>query len=598
MKYYNVLFQPEGTRVCVHAGATILEAAGRAGIILDTVCGGRGVCRKCAVRLSPSDQEVLACQYEVQADLTVLVPVEARFFEQKILVHGLERQVTVSPCVAKTCLNITTTTPAALDAALTATFGAGLYVLGQQADRQLRQLPPELSGQGLTVIYRYSAEDISEQPPAVHILGFEHGDTCNSLFGVAVDIGTTTVVSKLVDLHEGQCLATVADMNPQTVFGDDVISRIAYADSGQKLQQLQQAIIDCINGQIQRVCRTAGIEPQNVYELVAAGNTTMNHIFLGFPIRQLGQAPYRAWSVKAHDVTAAELGLAISPAGNVHTIENIAGFVGSDTTAVALAVGLDCVEQPTLVVDIGTNGEVVLAAGGKLLAASCAAGPAFEGARISQGSRAVTGAIERVLVNGDQMGLEVIGAGRARSICGSGLIDAVAALLDLGVIDSTGRFVDADRLRERLPPSILTRIIQCYGQAGFVVAAGNGCEDVVLTQKDIREVQLAKGAIRTGIKLLQARMGVADADIQQVLLAGAFGNYIRREAALRIGLLPAVPVERIHFVGNAASSGAVTILVNRHCRALAGRLAGRIQYVEIAHEPDFPTVFAESMFFK
>jgi len=303
---------------------------------------------------------------------------------------------------------------------------------------------------------------------------------------------------------------------------------------------------------------------------------------------QLGQAPYKAFSLDAKDLSPQKIALQINPAGNIHTAGNIAGFVGSDTVAVALAVDINSADEMTLAVDIGTNGEIVLGTADKLYAASCAAGPAFEGARISCGSRAMEGAIQAVVINEADLDLDVIGNCPPYSICGSGLIDAVAVLLDLGVIDRTGRFANPGKL----PPAIRSRIVKYNNQPAFVLA-----ERLLLTQQDIRQVQLAKAAIRAGIKLLQKKIGLEDDDIKQVLLAGAFGNYIRRESALRIGLLPNLPLERIHFIGNAAASGAQMLLLSRDCRTQAKKLARKIEYIEIANELDFQTVFAESMIF-
>jgi uncharacterized 2Fe-2S/4Fe-4S cluster protein (DUF4445 family) len=330
----------------------------------------------------------------------------------------------------------------------------------------------------------------------------------------------------------------------------------------------------------------------------------MNHIFLKLPVTQLGQAPYKAFSVDARDLPADQLALQINPAGNIHTAGNIAGFVGSDTTAVALAVGMDSTQDLTLTVDIGTNGEIILGTKEKLYAASCAAGPALEGARITCGSRAAEGAIEAVVVNDSRQGglrhdidLDVIGGCAPRSICGSGLIDAVAVLLNLGIVDTTGRFADPGTLRGSISDAIASRIRTELGEPAFILAENADAGIVFLTQKDIREVQLAKAAIRAGIKLLQKKIRLENSDIKQILLAGAFGNYIRKESALRIGLLPDVPPECIHFVGNAASSGAQMLLLSQHCRTTAKKLARRIEYVEIANEPDFQAVFADSMSF-
>ncbi len=397
MRHYNVTFEPDGRRISIHAGATLLEAAGQAGIILNTACGGKGTCKKCAVMvrrahhpeqrrgIEPGSKAVLACQYTIESDVTVTIPPASRFFEQKILTEGTRAKAQGRP-------------------------------------------------------------DVWEK----------YRDRAEKIFGLAVDIGTTTVVVKLLNMKDGRCIATEAELNPQTQYGDDVISRIAYAQSdplrrseseaSAKLAELRKAITDCINKLISRLCKQAHINAEHIYEACIVGNTTMNHIFLGFPIAQLGQAPYRAFSVEAHNRRPDELKLSINPAGNIYTVENIAGFVGSDTTAAALAAGIDSADEMTLIVDIGTNGEIVLGTANELYAASCAAGPALEGARISCGSRASEGAIEAVIVSKNDIDLDVIGGRLPRSICGSGLIDAVAVLVQLGIIDKTGRFAEAEKL--------------------------------------------------------------------------------------------------------------------------------------------------------
>ncbi len=524
MRHFTITFQPDGKKISIHAGSTLLEAAYTAGIILNTACGGKGICHKCAVLIQPDNEQVLACQYTIDSDLAVTVPPTSRFFEQKILEHGIDREI--EPTLLKP------------------------------------------------------------------------GDTAEAIFGLAVDIGTTTVVAKLIDLADGKLIATQADFNPQAVHGDDVVSRITFAQTDKQLTELQRLIIECINKLIAELCKRAGIDPNRIYEMTAVGNTTMTHIFLRLPIIQLGQAPYKAYSLDAHDTPARDLNIKINPEANVHTVENIAGYVGSDTVAAALAADINLAEQLTLLVDIGTNGELVCGNKDRLYAASCAAGPALEGARISQGSLAVSGAIEAVFTNADDIDVDVIGDGPPSSICGSGLVDAVAVMLDLGVLDSTGRITNPASSKSKIPPDVVRRIIVKNDQPAFVLAfADNGAPAVVLTQQDIREVQLAKAAIAAGIRLLLKKLNLKEDDLQRILLAGAFGNYIRRSSALRIGLLPAVPEERIHFVGNAASSGARMILLNRTARELAGHLARKIQYVEIAHEPEFMNIYTNSMTF-
>ena len=323
----------------------------------------------------------------------------------------------------------------------------------------------------------------------------------------------------------------------------------------------------------------------------------MNHLLLNFPVAQLGQAPYHAYSVAAHDKPAAEMRLKIHPAGQLHTIENIAGFVGSDTVAAALASGMDMLDAPTLLVDIGTNGELVLGTGNKLWAASCAAGPALEGAGILFGSPAQDGAIQRVLINDEDIDTDVIGGIAARSLCGSGLIDAVAVMLDLGIIEETGRFAEPATIVPPLPKAIAKRLTEYDGQPAFRFSAEGTPLPVVLTQKDIRQFQLAKAAIRAGIQLLCQAAELPEDKLVRILLAGAFGNYIRRESAVRVGLLPGPGVERIRFVGNAAGAGATMILISRHARELAAGLAQQIQYVEIAHQSAFQDAFSACLLF-
>ena len=525
MKHFTITFKPDNKQISIHSGARLIEAAGQAGIILNAVCGGKGICKKCLVKLEPDGREVLACQHRVESDLTVTIPNSSRFFEQKILEHGIDRQIDLAAAVHE----------------------------------------------------KYQGKVSTDK-----------------IFGVAVDIGTTTVVAKVINITDGQCHATEAALNPQSRYGDDVISRIAYAPNDKKLAELNKVIIDCVNDLTAKLCEKTSVDLNHIYEMCVVGNTTMNHIFLKLPVTQLGQAPYKAFSLDAHDIPPSELALQMNSAGNVHTVENIAGFVGSDTTAVALAVDMNLAEEMTLVVDIGTNGELVLGTKDKLYAASCAAGPALEGAQIACGSRAAEGAIEAVVVNEDDIDLDVIGNCPARSICGSGLIDAVAVMSELGIIDRTGRFSEPAELVTKVPPAIISRIIEQDGEPAFVL---DETGTVFLTQRDIRQMQLAKAAIRAGIKLLEKKIGLEDSDIEQILLAGAFGNYIRKESALRIGLLPDVPLERIVFVGNAAAAGARMILLSRHCRDKAGELARTIEYIEIAHEPGFQDVYADCMFF-
>ncbi|MHC4264697.1 MAG: ASKHA domain-containing protein [Planctomycetota bacterium] len=527
MEHFNIKFEPDGKGISIHKGATILEAASRAGIIINTPCGGKGICQKCQVQLPPDEKSVCSCQYHIESELTVKIAPQARFFEHKILTEGLDTEITIEHDIYKQYLQI--------------------------------------------------ASD-------------------KNILGLAVDIGTTTVVVKLIDLTTGKNLASQAVLNPQAIYGDNVISRISYADTEQKLYELHNVIVDCINHLARSLCKSAGAQTQDIFEVCAVGNTTMNHIFLKLPIKQLGQAPYEPVLLDACNKKPAQMSLNTNNKGNIHTPPNIAGFVGSDTIAVALAVDIEASDENTLIIDIGTNGELLLARNSKIYAASCAAGPALEGSGISCGSRAANGAIEAVFTNEDDIDFDVIGDVPPKSICGSGLIDAAAILVELGVVDSTGRFVEFQKL-ENLNKAISSRLTFIDKQPVFILVE-NTRNKVFISQKDIRQIQLAKAAIRTGIQLLQQKLGIKDNEIKQIYLAGAFGNYIKVENAIKIGLLPDIPEQAFHFIGNAAASGAQMMLLSSEYRKKAQKLARKIEYVEIAYEKSFETLFAKFMAFK
>ncbi len=588
MKHCNITFLPEGKGIAIHQGASLLEAAGQVGIILNSPCGGQGICRKCRVLIGTAKEPALACQTKVFEDLEVWIPPESRFIRQQILEHGIRREMTVSARICKKFLPSPPATPEDVLQNLSDSLAAQATLHSEVFWDESRLASPG----GLTAVLVLTGNNYE-------LLCLESGDTQNILYGVCVDIGTTTLVLQLLDLLSGKILQTASSANPQIRYGDDVIGRIHHGQTKEGLGQLHQCLIRRLNELIAEVCRKQGIDSEQIYEMTAVGNTTMHHLLHEYPVVQLGQIPYNAYSIAAEDRNAKKAGIRIHPAGRLYTLENIAGFVGSDTVAAALAAGLDTAEQVCLLVDIGTNGELVLGTKDRLVSASCAAGPALEGARILFGSRAEDGAIQRVLTNDQDLILDVIGSIPAKTICGSGLIDAVATMLDLGVIGSNGGFSEKKILESRVSQSITERIIEYRGQPAFVLAWKESSSEpsVVLTQKDIREVQLAKAAISAGIRLLLKTMGLTEKQIERLYLAGAFGNYIQKRSAIRIGLLPNIPEGKIHFIGNAAGSGAYMSLINRQCRQTASDLARRIQYIEIARERDFQDVFAESILF-
>ncbi|MGE5674314.1 MAG: ASKHA domain-containing protein, partial [Mycobacterium leprae] len=353
--------------------------------------------------------------------------------------------------------------------------------------------------------------------------------------------------------------------NPQAVYGADLMSRLSHALGGEANRlALQEQVLEAVRQMLARLCRKAGVSPEAVTGATLVGNTAMHHLFLGLPVADLALAPYRPAVLAGYEATLPGL-------PPLYALPNVAGFVGADAVGAALAVGLDETAATTLLVDIGTNGEMLLAHRGQIYACSAPAGPAFEGGEISQGMRANPGAIESVTFDGTRLAVGVIPGAPPRGICGSGLLDAAAALLQSGWMEHTGRLV-----------------------SGQAVALTEG---VNLTQKDIRSLQLAKGAIRSGIDLLLHVAGIEPAQVEAIRLAGAFGNYLRPESALAIGLLPPVPPERVVPVGNSAAAGAKLALLSAAARERAEALAARVQHIDLATHPDFEEIFMVALDF-
>lgn len=597
MKHFQVHFQPDDIIAIVHAGSTLLEAAGQAGIIIANPCGGMGRCGKCKVQLLPSSKEILACQFRIDHNVTVQIPESSRFFSQKILEQGAEHHTLPAPAILKIFID---TPPSSVDdfCQLLSEKIQLQFTIQDSINAEAAESLNAWRNTGVTAVLALSSVG---DKPTYRVTGFEPGNTSNILYGMAVDIGTTTIVAYLLDLKTGRKAATVSSGNPQSLYGADVISRINYAQTDEGLLRLHHIVIDCLNELIKKAAAAAGIDSSCIYEIAIVGNTTMNHLFLKHPVKQLGQAPYRAYSLLAADHSPSQLQIKINPAGNIHTAANIAGFVGSDAVAAVLACKMEAASENILLVDIGTNGEIVLSAGGHLLASSCAAGPALEGGGIEFGSRAQKGAIERVLYEGNDIDVDVIESDTALTICGSGLIDAAAVLLKAGIIESSGQFCSPETLSPFTTPSMRNRLIAYKNEPAFVLAGtykNKHWENaVLLTQKDIRQLQLAKAAIRTGIELLLKEASIDAEKIGKVLLAGAFGNYIQKDSAVRIGLLPSIQLEKIHFVGNAAGTGAEMILISSQMRQQAVHLAQSIHYVEIAKQELFHSAFSEFLLF-
>lgn len=607
-----VTFEPQGRTVRVAAGARLTEAAAAVGITLDQPCGGEGVCGKCQVVFRPPapdpsgaerqalstsqlEQGVrLACLAAVVEPVTVEIPDTSILASRhRILTETIdptEGRGFADPVVQKRYVEMPQ--PDRSDAIA-------------DLDRIEREVGPlrvdldllrELSDRLRRTEFRGTIVTSGER-----LLDFEAGRTEDENYGVAIDLGTTTLAAVLVDLNSGADLAVTSLLNPQTRFGDDVLTRIQFAsDEPQGLDKLHAAIVAAVNQVIGELARSAGASRERIYSISLAGNTTMQHLFFRMNPRYLGQAPFASTASGASRFSAAEVGLEAHPRARVYALPSIGGFVGGDIVAGLLATDLAHSGETRLLVDVGTNGEIVLAAGGKLLAAATAAGPAFEGARIGQGMRGATGAIERVTFN-QRLETEVIGGVRPLGLCGSGLIDLSAELLRHGVMRPDGRFHPPGQVNPALSDDLRRRCVELDGQAAFLLAdadeSGSG-RPIALTQRDIRQLQLASGAIRAGIQVLLKRASIEPADLDSLLIAGGFGNYIRRSNAQRIGLIPAgVSPEAIRFVGNTSLAGARLALLSRAARRQAELLVQRIEHIDLSTASGFRDAFAEAMFF-
>ncbi len=607
MVEFSVTFRPSDCRSTASDGQTIQSVAAGAGLMLQTPCGGEGRCGKCLVQVegavtppAPAERRVLdaaqltdgwrlACQARVAGNVTVTVPDSSLVVEHRIMVEGAERELEIHPNIAKVALHLpmpSVEDPRAdLSRVLDALSG---HVRAVDRIAPLRQLPGVL---------RENRFQITAVAANGELLALERGDTSDDSYGLAVDIGTTTVVAYLCHLPTGKSVAVASDLNSQSQYGDDVISRIQVANSGDEgLAALSGAVTTVINDLAERVCHEARVSESAIYELCVVGNTCMSHLFLGVPPAGLGSLPFVQAFRSSQSVRAAELGIGVHPEALVYVVPNVGGFVGADTVGVILASELDRADGLRVAIDIGTNGEIVAARDGELYAASTAAGPAFEGARIAQGMRAALGAIERVQIE-DDVQCHVIGDVSARGICGSGVVDAVAELVRVGVIAETGRMLERKDV-PGLPEKVSARLVRNQDGAAFVLAwpeEAFGGEGVILTARDVREMQLAKAAIYGGMELLLEELGAAPADIEHLLLAGAFGNYIRRESALAIGLIPAIPAERIRSVGNAAGVGARLALCSTKERRRAEEIAARARHVDLSERKGFYDRFADAM---
>jgi len=589
----HVDFEPVGRRGDCPAGSTLLDCARLLGVDLVNLCGGAGACGRCVVQIvagpvsapGPDESEFLtpqalaagyrlACETKPLGDCKVRVPPESLTTPQRTQVEGEELPVEVDPPLRAQPFQVR---PPSLEDlrgdAERLLDGLGVARLDLSA---LRALPIQARAQG------WCGQAVVREDELVAIL-----PPGERLLGLAVDLGTTKIAGYLMDLTSGETLAAVGLMNPQIAYGEDLIARMSYAGEGpSQAARMQELVVEALNQAVAELCAQAGARPEQVVEAVVVGNTAMHHLFLQLPVERLAMAPYVPAVQQALDVKTRDLGLQIAPGAYVHLLPNIAGYVGADHMAMILATGVAKRPGVVLALDIGTNTEVVLSNHGRLTSLSCASGPAFEGAHIKHGMRAAPGAIERVRLSRGRVEYQTIGAAPPAGICGSGILDTLAQLCQAGLVDERGRMKDHPWMRgERAQREMV--LVPRQVRLG---APG----EITFTQKDVRELQLAKGAMRTGIQVLLRTNGLGYDQIDEVIIAGAFGTYIDVGSAIAIGMLPPLPLDRFRQVGNAAGMGAKLALISRHKRVEAQALARRVGYVELAADPQFSETFARA----
>jgi uncharacterized 2Fe-2S/4Fe-4S cluster protein (DUF4445 family) len=598
---FTIDFEPIGRRGECKKSESLLACSRQLGVGINNICGGKGACHSCKVqilsgtvsKLRPVESEVftsrelnegwrLACQTYPTSDCKIAVPAESMTATQRVQVEGLEVRVTPEPSIRAYLLKLTAPslkTPQADDDRL-------LKKLNQQYKLQCKKIDVgalrNISDQMRS--WNWKSRAIVRNSEVIAVLPSK----CRQL-GLAIDLGTTKIAGYLVDLDNGQTLAAKGMMNPQISYGEDIISRINKAvKSPEEGLQLQKLVIDAVNELCSSLCNAAGAKPQEIVEAVVVGNTAMHHLFLRLPVKQLALSPFVPAASRALDIKAGELGLNIAPGAYIHLLPNISGFVGADHVSMLLASDAWQAKGTTVALDIGTNTEVSLIYKGKIITTSCASGPAFEGGHIKYGMRAATGAIERLRIDGGEIHYQTIDGASPVGICGSGILDALAQLYVAEIIDEGGRIID-NRPRVRT----------YKGQHEFILVSKEerkGKPAITITQSDVRELQLAKAAIRAGIQILLETSGCTEEDIKRVIIAGAFGTYIDIASAVAIGMLPLLPLKRFRQVGNAAGAGARLALISLKSRTKAQTIASRVHYIELASSPNFQPTFLQASY--
>jgi uncharacterized 2Fe-2S/4Fe-4S cluster protein (DUF4445 family) len=624
MSRYKVIFSPDRREINVEEGITLLEAADLAGIHINNLCGGQGVCGECKVRIRKGVVEkstksisllskdeiqqwyVLACQTPVRNNVEVEIPVEARLEGERILMEGetltfsipeeIERRPQeeagvsfYSPLTMKMHLNLPLPT---LEDNL-----SDLERIYREIQRKANISDPEVELykiRGLARILRKNEMRITttlgRKNNKFKIIQIEGGDTSKRNFGIALDIGTTTVVAQLVDMNSKEILGTKASHNRQSRYGEDVISRIIYACNRNGMDPLNKAVIGNIGDLVKSLARENGVELNEITVAMAAGNTTMTHLLLGLEPCFIRTEPYIPTATSFPVMKASDVWIPINPDGLMGVMPCVSSYVGGDITAGVLASGMCDSSKVSMLMDLGTNGEIVLGNCEWLVCCSASVGPAFEGGGLKCGMRATNGAIQVISISNDHVNYSAIGNIRPRGICGSGVIDVLAELLRNRLIQPDGKFNTGKGS---------SRIRRTDDGEEFVIVRANESgtgNDIVVTEYDISNLIKSKGAVYAAATILAKSVGVDFNDLDRIYIAGGFGNYLNIKNAIGIGLLPDLPLERFRFIGNSSLAGARMTLLSNHAFEKAHEIAGKMTYFELSVNPDFMDEFIAALF--
>ena len=607
-----VSFPEQNRKSEVAVGRTLLDAANAARLEISAICAGRGVCGKCRVvilagseqvsaltdleRMSLSDHDIqqgfrIACCARIlhPGPISVQIPPESLAQVQQLLVAGVQPEVELDPLVEKHLVTLprSSLSDSSPDLErLTETLRRECNLQRLKAEYSALLELPEAIRDGAWKVTATIARDEEI------ITWIDAGDTTEQLYGFAIDVGTTKLAGYLVDLKSGTVVARASKTNPQVVFGSDVITRISYATKGKgELAELQRSVIEATNELIRECCVAASAQLREVFHVVMVGNTAMHHLFLGIPPKYVALSPYTPVMRASFQTKASQVGVTANPGCLLSCLPCVAGFVGADAVADVLATQIHESTALALLVDIGTNTEIVLGDRKRLICCSAPSGSAFEGAQIKHGMRGEVGAIERVAIDIDlRPDYSTIGGEKPRGICGSGIVDAIAGMRHAGIINLAGR-ISPDIRSERLR--------RTDGIAEYVIAWKDETQtgrDIVITQRDIEEIKLAKAAIYSGVTILAKHLQVDVKKITKLFVAGAFGTYVDPYSARGIGMYPDIPLGRISFVGNTAGSGARMVLLSRRKGVEAQKIADSLEYVELASDQEFRRAFTDALY--